>query len=88
MREARVVVQTEELQEALELFIRWEGRKNELPPVLRAELEALARSPPVSIATVEMVGQVCQIILAPRLRALVGNLRAREPSGTYPALQL
>jgi hypothetical protein len=90
MREARVLVQTDELQEALDLFGRWDGRRHELPAALRDELESLARMPPSELAQVEMApgSFVCEVVLCTRLLALVGNLRAREPGAAYPTLQL
>lgn len=74
----RLVIQTDELREALELFADWAGRMHELPNPLREELQALASAPSESLADVRVIrGLVCEVVLAPRLRALVGNLRAR-----------
>lgn len=88
MAEGRIVLQMDELQEAVAVFAQWERRRHELPEQIRLELEALIRTDPADLVQVTMIGGlVAEVVLVPRIRALVGNLRARGSQQTYPELR-
>jgi len=75
--EARLVLQSDELEEAQQLFREWRGRGGELPESLRRELAELEAAPDLVAEVRRLGGFVCEVVLTPRVRALVGNLRAR-----------
>lgn len=74
--EVSAPVDCEELVEALSFLQAWQGRGDELPPRVRAELKALSALPPAELCPVELVRGEIVVALQPRVRALLGTLRA------------
>ena len=86
--EARVVLlPADEVQEFRELCLEWEGRSRELPEALRVEMRAVAALAPNQLAGVQQIGPVVEVVLTPRVRALVANLRAQARGAAYRGLQ-
>jgi len=74
--EVSAPVDCEELVEALSLLQAWEGGAAALPPRVREELAALSALPPAELCPVALVAGEIVVALQPRVRALLGTLRA------------
>lgn len=70
-----------EAREAAAVLQRWQGREGELPPALRAELRRLQAMKPERLFRLdESRPEQIAVVVIPELRALIANLRAREPA--------
>jgi hypothetical protein len=72
-----VVVDPSEIAEACALLEVWKPRLAELPRLIREEVLAVTILPLGKLVEPLIEAGEITLVLAPRLRALVGNLRAR-----------
>lgn len=73
-----VTIDLSEVREAVEVFDRWEGRGDELPLYVRAQLARFAGSEVAAVFSVAVGEGRLEVVASPELRALIGTLRARE----------
>jgi hypothetical protein len=84
--EISFTVDCEEIDEALAVFARWNGKVDQLPDRVVAELMRLLEVEPGQLIDHVDDGPVHVLTLKPEVRALVATLRAHEKgAGDGPA---
>lgn len=72
------VVDMSEVLEAAFEIAAWNGREAVLPRELRDEMAVVNAMEPAEVCLVVVEGGHAAVILSPRVRALIGNLRAQR----------
>lgn len=71
-------IDASELIEALAVLRVWEGREDELPTGLRAQVQRLVHACTPDEITEVRPGREIAVVLKPEVRAIIGTLRALE----------
>lgn len=71
-------VDASELLEALEVLRAWEGREDQLPLALRAQVQRIVQASTPAELTEMLHGRELTVVLKPEVRAVIATLRALE----------
>ena len=86
MAEINFIFDCGEIDEAMAVFARWNGRADQLPARVVAEFIRLMETEPGQLVQHVEEGPVHVVALRPDVRALVATLRAHEKgAGDEPA---